>query len=147
MTDNQKKILEMLSQNKISTDEAYRLLGAVDSEEKGQAGPVREESTVKTKAKYLRVTILPDENHENAGNTDRVNVRVPMSLIRAGIKLTSLIPGSAVDKVNDALHDKGIDFDVRSIKPEDLEELIEALGDLQVDIESARGERVKVFVE
>jgi len=147
MTENQKKILEMLSQNKISTDEAYRLLGVIDSEETGQKGPVKEEPAVKTKPKYLRVTILPDENKENAGNTDRVNVRVPMSLIRAGIKLTSLIPGNAVDKVNDALQDKGINFDVRSIKPEDIEELINAIGDLQVDIESAKGERVKVFVE
>jgi len=146
MTENQKKILEMLSQNKISTDDAYRLLNVIDSEERGQESTAKMEREVKTKAKYLRVTVLPNEEHGDAANADRVNVRVPMSLIRAGIKLTSLIPAEAMDKVNDALRDKGINFDVRSIKAEDIEDLIDALGDLQVDVESGR-ERVKVFVE
>jgi hypothetical protein len=72
---------------------------------------------------------------------------VPLSLVRAGIKLTSLIPPEAMDKINGALKDKGINFDVRSIKSEDIEELIEALGELEVDVLSARGEKVKVFVE
>ena len=147
MSENQKKILEMLAQKKISVDDAHRLLGAIDSEDKGQESTVKTESEVKTKAKYLRVTVLPNADHENAENVDRVNVRVPMSLIRAGIKLTSLIPGDAMNKVNDALRDKGINFDVRSIKTEDIEDLIDALGDLQVDVDSARGEKVKVFVE
>jgi hypothetical protein len=147
MSENQKKILEMLAQNKISVDDAHRLLGAIDSRETVQESSGRMETGIKGKAKYLRVTIMPSSGHENAENVDRVNVRVPMSLIRAGIKLTSLIPGDAMNKVNDALREKGIDFDVRSIKPEDIEELIDALGDLQVDVDSARGEKVKVFVE
>ena len=147
MTENRKKILEMLSQNKISTDDAYRLLNVIDSDEGGAESSGREEPVSKSKPKYLRVTVLPDPDREHPDNVDRVNVRVPMSLIRAGIKLTSLIPSDAMDKVNDALKDKGINFDVRSVKSEDIEELIEALGDLQVDVESSRGERVKVFVE
>jgi hypothetical protein len=52
-----------------------------------------------------------------------------------------------MDKVNDALRDKGINFDVKSVKPEDIEELIGALGELEVDVESGHGEKVKVFVE
>ena len=147
MSENQKKILEMLSKNKISVDDAYRLLNVIDSEEGGQESTARAESEVKTKPKYLRVTVLPDADKENTGDVDRVNVRVPMSLIRAGIKLTSLIPSDALDKVNESLRDKGINFDVRSIKAEDIEELIEALGELEVDVVSAKGEKVKVFVE
>ena len=147
MSENQKKILEMLAQNKISVDDANRLLGAIDSGETVKESSAKTESETKGKAKYLRVTVMPNASSENAENVDRVNVRVPMSLIRAGIKLTSLIPGDAMNKVNDALREKGIDFDVRSIKPDDIEELINALGDLQVDVDSARGEKVKVFVE
>ena len=147
MTENQKKILEMLSQNKISTDDAYRLLNLMESEESGQESTVKAESEVKTKPKYLRVNVFPDPDNENAANVDRVNVRVPMSLIRAGIKLTSLIPSEAMDKVNDALRDKGINFDVRSIKTEDIEELIDALADLEVDVVSGGGEKVRVFAE
>jgi hypothetical protein len=147
MSENQKKILEMLAQNKINVDDAQRLLGALDSQETGKESTATAEPGFKGKAKYLRVTVMPNAGHENAENVDRVNVRVPMSLIRAGIKLTSLIPGDAMNKVNDALREKGINFDVRSVKPEDIEELIDALGDLQVDVDSAKGEKVKVFVE
>lgn len=147
MTENQKKILEMLSQNKISTDDAYRLLNLIEPEEGGREGATKAEPESKAKPKYLRVTVLPDPNGEHPDNVDRVNVRVPMSLIRAGIKLTSLIPSDAMDKVNDALKDKGIKFDVHSVKSEDIEELVEALGDLEVDVVGSRGEKVKVFVE
>jgi len=84
---------------------------------------------------------------ERSGNYDRVNVRVPMSLIRAGIKLTSLIPSEARDKVDLALQEKGFDFDMRHMKPEEIEELIGALSDLEVDVITKNGESVKVFVE
>jgi hypothetical protein len=147
MSESKKKILEMLAQNKISTDDAYRLLNVIESEESGRESTSKAETTVKEKAKYLRVTVLPDSENEHSGNVDRVNVRVPMSLIRAGIKLTSLIPPEARDKVNGALREKGVDFDLRNVKPEGIEELIEALSDLVVDVVSNKGEKVKVFVE
>ena len=146
MTENKKKILDMLAQNKISTDEAYRLLKAIEGGEGNQEG-TRKADAAKDKAKYLHVTVLPDSENEHPGNVDRVNVRVPMSLIRAGIKLTSLIPPEAREKVNGALREKGIDFDMRNVKPEDIEDLIEALSDLEVDVVSSKGEKVKVFVE
>ena len=147
MSENKKRILEMLAQNKISADDAYRLLSVIDTGESGRESAQKEKTTVKEKAKYLRVTVLPTPDNEQSGNVDRVNVRVPMSLVRAGIKLTSLIPPEARDKVNGALREKGIDFDVRNLKPEDIEELIEALSDLEVDVVSSKGEKVRVFVE
>jgi hypothetical protein len=147
MSDNKKKILEMLAQNKISADDAYRLLSAIDGGEGRRESTNKAETAAKGKAKYLRVTVLPDPEKERSGNYDRVNVRVPMSLIRAGIKLTSLIPSEARDKVDLALHEKGFDFDMRHMKPEEIEELIGALSDLEVDVISSKGESIKVFVE
>ena len=146
MTDNQKRILEMLAEKKITTDEAYRLLNALDPGEGGPTEAPRVQTGTIATPKYLRVTVMPKEGADPE-HADRVNVRVPMSLVRAGIKLTSLIPKDATDKVNDALREKGIDFDVRNIKPEDIEELINALGELEVDVETGHGEKVKVFVE
>ena len=145
MTENRKKILEMLSQNKITAEDAYRLLNVIDAEESGGESDPKTETDEKANPKYLRVTVLPGAEGGNE-NTDRVNVRVPMSLIRAGIKLTSLIPSRAVDKMNDSLREKGIDFDLHSIKPGDLEELIEALSELEVDVQDGK-EKVRVYVE
>jgi len=101
---------------------------------------------MKKKPKYLKVVVEPVAGSGSAMNDyDRVNVRVPMSLIRAGVKLTSLIPRDAADKVDCALKEKGIDFNVRNIKNEDIEQFIDALGDLEVNIEGE--ETVKVFAE
>jgi hypothetical protein len=162
MSESQKKILEMLAENKISVDDAHRLLSALGAEEGGHTGNKNTGqdaagnlvNKVLSSRKYLRVTVTPPEggtddkgNPFHDGEVGRVNVRIPMSLVRAGIKLTSLIPADALDKANSALREKGIKFDVRNIKQEDIEELIDALGDMQIDVEGNKGEKVKVFVE
>jgi hypothetical protein len=100
----------------------------------------------KPKPRYLRVAVRPGPEHEHDDDAERVDIRLPMSLIRSGIKLTSLVPDQARDKVSDALHEKGIRLDVRNLKAENLEEIIEALADLEVSVESGR-EVVKVFAE
>ena len=147
MDENKKRVLEMLAQNKISTDEAYRLLSALESEDSTSEGTAKSGTAARIKSKYLRVCIMPGPEHEHDGKGDRVNVRVPMSLIRAGMKFTSLLPPEARDKVNGALHEKGIDFDMRNLKPEDMDEFLEALSALEVDVAGSDGETVKVFVE
>jgi hypothetical protein len=146
MAENQKKILEMLANKKISVDEAYRLLSALKAEGGAPASSAEAGTTGKPRPKYLSVSIQPGSGHEHDDDVDRVNVRVPLSLIRSGMKLTSLLPPEARDKVTGALHEKGIDFDMRNLKPEDLDEVIEALNDLEVDIASNK-DVVKVFVE
>jgi len=147
MDENKKKILDMLAEGKISTDEAYRLLSALETGRSTSEGTAKSETTAKTKSKYLRVCIFSGSEHEDSHEGDRVNVRVPMTLIRAGLKFTSLLPPEARVKVNGALHEKGIDFDMRNLKPEDMDELVEALSDLEVDMVNNEGETVKVYVE
>jgi len=140
MSDNQKRILDMLAEGKISAEEAQKLLAAI--------GPGGDEpkSALPRNAKYLRVVIHPDPDAPKSEDVKRVNVRVPVALIRAGIKFTSLIPADASDQVNEALKEKGIDFDVRNLKPEDLEELLMAMHDLEVDIQNGK-EKVHVYIE
>jgi Fe-S-cluster formation regulator IscX/YfhJ len=140
MSDNQKRILDMLAEGKISADEAQKLLAAIGTEsDEARSTPPRD-------AKYLRVVVVPDPDSPKSEDVKRINVRIPISLIRAGIKFTSLIPADASEQVNEALKEKGIDFDVRNLKPEDLEELITALHDLEVDVQSGQ-EKVHVYVE
>jgi hypothetical protein len=143
MSSNHRKILEMLADKKIGVDEAYKLLSLIAPETAGEA---RDTGEKRSSAKYLRVTIKSKSADSNDGRPEHVNVRVPMTLIRAGVKLTSLIPPSAYDKVESTLKEKGIDFDLRNIKPEDIEELVLALSDLEVDIQNG-DETVRVYVE
>ena len=147
MAENQRRILEMLEQKKITVEEAERLLSLTGSEEVNGDTPAGQATEKKRKAKYLRVVVQPDVESGSAGGGDRVNARVPMSLIRAGMKLATLIPQLAADEVNEALMEEGVDFDMRNIKPGDVEELIEALSDWDVDVHSDSGEHERVFAE
>jgi len=137
MSDEKKRILEMLSKNKITVDEAERLLTALgDSNDRGKS------SSSGNMPKYLRVQVEPQGPKSDG---ERVNVRVPMNLIRAGLKWVSLIPKDAQGKVTDALNEKGIDMDFSKLKPEDLEELVMNLKDLQVEVDGE--DKVRVFCE
>ena len=144
MENNRRQILDMLAEGKIAVDEAERLLSVV-SPEGESAGPGQQTKQNRPQAKYLRVCVEPDEN-AGEDHAERVNIRVPMALIRAGVKLATLIPNSAADSVNKELKKKGINFDISTFKAEDLESLVDALQDLEVDVEDGR-HKVRVFVE
>jgi hypothetical protein len=144
MSDNKRRVLEMLADNKISVDEATRLLSLVEPPATPTDGPSVRTRARNGDAKYLRVQVQP--RGDSNGEVEHVNIRVPMGLIRSGIKLTALIPGKAADQVNDALRDKGIDMDIRDFKTEDLETLVDALNELEVDVESGK-EKVRIYVE
>ena len=146
MSENQKKILEMLANKKISVDEAYRLLSALKTETDAPEDGGGAKTAGKPKPKYLHVCVVPGHGHEHDLDAEVVNVRVPMALIRSGMKFTSLLPSEARDKVTDALNEKGINLDMRNMKPEDLEEIIGALRDLEVNVVNDK-EVVRVFVE
>ena len=137
MNENRRKILEMLSQGQITPDEAERLIAALEQEQPAS------DSHPKVKVKYLRVVVAADE--KNDGSTT-VNIRVPMQLLRAGVKLTSLIPPEARDRVNQALKNEGMHFDLNQLKPENLEELIDHLEDLTIDVDD-KDVKVRVFCE
>ena len=89
--------------------------------------------------KFMFVKVVSDQG-------DNVNVKIPLGLLRAGLKLTALIPKQASDQINKAMADKGMSFDLNSLKPEDIEELIGALAEMEVDVDSSNGDTVKVFV-
>jgi hypothetical protein len=143
MSEDRRKILDMLAERRITADDAERLLAALDRQP--SAGPARGEEA-RAPLKYLRVVVddLDDDTHQ----ANKVNIRVPLQLLRAGVKLQGLLPPEARARVNMALAEKGIGFDLNQIKAENVEELIEAFGDLMVDIDADGGRsKVKIFCE
>ena len=154
MDDNKKKILQMLAESKISVDEASRLLTLLGEETKSTNGTNTPEKP-KTNAKYLYVKVEPKEErknhpgsweHEGHHEPERVNVRIPVALVRAGMKLTALMPPQVADEVNKALKDKGMGFDIRNLKDEYIEQLIGALQDTEIEVDSDEA-LIKVYAQ
>ncbi len=149
MNEHRRQILEMLAAGKISADEAERLIAAMEAPSPAFAASDSESAmTGKPRPKYLRVLVDTDEG--SSGTYDgptKVNVRVPMQLLRAGVRLAGLIPQQALNRANQAMHEKGVPIDLSQIKPENLEDLVEQLNDLTVDVDQKdAGAKVKVRV-
>jgi hypothetical protein len=150
MNEHRRQILEMLSQGKITADEAERLIAAFDKSAASPsvaAGP----ATNATRFKYLRVLVDSDNGGNPHQGPVKVNIRVPMNLLRAGVRLAGLIPPQAREHVNEALRQKGIPFDINQIKPDNLEDLVDQLNELTIDVDlNNKGgygdEKVKVRV-
>ena len=142
MTDNRRQILDLLAAGKINVEEAERLLSLVDQPSPGEPGSAEPSGTRRPTPKYLRVVVGDGSSEE----TDRVNVRVPMVLIRAGVKLASLIPSHVTTRINEKLQRKGVKMDLGSLKGEDLEQFVDAIADLEVDIQDGK-DKVRIFVE
>jgi hypothetical protein len=150
MSEGRRQILEMLAAGKITADEAERLLAAMESNGASAAtgkGSGGDAAATKPKPKYLRVVVEADESMTGLKQgTTTVNVRVPMQLLRAGVRLAGLIPQQAHDQVDEAFSKHGVPITLSQIKPENLEELIDHLDDLTVDVDGNDGNVVKVKV-
>ena len=144
MSESRRDILEMLAKGQITADEAERLIALLEHEGAAGSAPGASDSRSKPAPKYLRVVVESEEGHKDSPT--RVNVRVPMQLLRAGVRLASLIPAQARAEVNHALHTHGVQLDLSQIKPENLEELVDQLNELTVDVDQD-GNKVRVFCE
>ena len=144
MNEQRRQILEMLAEGKISADAAEQLISALEREQAGTAAPVTD-TRPKGRPKYLRVVVNSPDNFGGDG-PGRVNVRVPLQLLRAGVRLASLIPPQALGQVNDELTKSGVPIDLTRLRPQDIEELIEHLDDIKVDVDQPDA-TVQVFCE
>jgi hypothetical protein len=143
MTEERRQILEMLAGGKINADEADRLLGALGG---GSATATATAVQTRPLPKFIRVMV--DSQDGRDGKPVHINVRVPIQLLRAGVRLASLIPPKAQEKVNEELRKNGMDFDVSTIKPENINELIDQLQDLSIDIDHAEDDvKIRIFCE
>ncbi len=160
MNENRRQILNMLAASKITAEEADRLLAALESGPRSSdfpangftngAGNAAAADTPRAKAKYLRVLVEADESARGKGGPVSVNIRVPMQLLRAGVRLASLIPAQAHQHLDQALSQHGVPLTLSQIKPENLEELIDHLDDLTIDVaakEQQANVKVRVFSE
>jgi hypothetical protein len=143
MNNDRRSVLQMLADGKINADEAERLLSALDRADAPAPGAASPPPAHGNGApKYLRVTVDADVHGDNT----KVNIRVPMALLRAGVRLSSLIPPAARDQVNAELAKNGVPFDIAQLKPENLEDLISHLDDFSVDVD-AQDAKVRIYCE
>lgn len=138
MDEQRRQVLEMLAQGKVTAEGAERLIDALEREQP-QLHP-----KATSRPKYLRVLVSEDQT--DGGEPTHVDLRVPLKLLRAGVRLASLIPPRALNQVNTKLQSNGVPVDLVELKPQDLDDLIDHLDELTVDVDDA-GTQVRIFCE
>jgi len=151
MSEETMKVLQMLADGKITVEDAERLLTGLSAASVAGGGPVPAAASAAggsgseatgaaalpvggRRARFLRVVV-------DGGSGDRVDVRVPLALLKAGIRMSALLPQHAREHVESS----GLDLSgLSKLNPD---ELVEALRELAVDVRGEDGESVRVFCE
>ena len=164
MSEERRKVLDLLAAGTISAEDAERLLEKLAARETSSArgdddsihaaiddvhaaiedvGGVAKGIRTKvwgwqwpnrSRPRYLRIEVKDNDGED-------VNIRLPMGLVRTGLKISTMVPND----VDRKLRQQGVDLS--ALGQLDDEELVERLRDLNVDVSSAGGERVRVYCE
>lgn len=127
-----RRILNLVEEGKIDSAQAEKLISAIGSKK-------AEQPNTPLAPSYLCVKVSPKRE-----NGERVNVKVPLKVVKAGMKLGALMPDKVKHQTQEALNKKGLSFDLNDLNPQNIDEFLAALGDLSVDVETDK-ENVKVF--
>ena len=134
MSEETRKVLEMVAQGKVTVAEAEQLLQAV-------AAPAADEA--KPEPRYIRIQVTdPAKEGKRAEN---VNIRVPLSVVRGGLRLGAFIP-SMIGRSKIKLKDGG-EIDLMKLDPVQFEAMLKDLGDVLVDVDDDEGKRVRIRCE
>ena len=130
MADEKMRILNMLSEGKITPEEAEKLLAALDKQTPPRSGEKTLLDSMENKNLYVQVQ--PKEGK----TSERVSVKVPFALLKAGLNIAGLIPQDAQDKINSSMSEKGMNFNLNDLGPENVKEILAALEEFTVDIDT-----------
>ena len=138
MSEERKKVLEMLAAGKINAEEAEKLLDKLSSNASnampGIETPATSAAPGTAKPKYLRIVV-------DQPRRDPVNVRLPLSLLGSAKSLLAIMP----KHVNERLAECGIN--AGSFATMNLDDLGQAMRELNVDVDEGSGKKVRIFCE
>jgi hypothetical protein len=134
MSEETRQVLEMLSAGKVSVLEAEQLLQAVKA-----PGQTADDKDKKVEPRYFR--ILVNKPAREGKKAEAVNIRVPMTVIRGGLRLGALFPGMLGKKKIQL--DNGVELDLSKVTYTDLEAMIKDIGELTVDVDGDAQVRIR----
>ena len=146
MSAETRRVLEMLTEGKISAEDAEKLLDKLSGSASSSAGSASKEgassATTATvpaggprKPRFLRIVV------ERPGR-DHINIRVPFVLARTR-GLLGLLSPRVSEGLAERLAEQGIDLKVLAAMSE--EDFAEAIESTNIDINKGNGKKVRIF--
>ena len=168
MSDQTRRVLDLLAQGKITVEEADQLLAAIGpassgSAASGAAAAAKGAATAEAPSpRYLRITVTktrtwPGDDREHArrawmwpgyvgGRNREISIRVPVALVRNGMRLGAMIPGLTGDRLRARLRERGVDVDLSKIDAETIDRLVREFGEVNIDVVSEGGGKAQIRI-
>ena len=102
-------------------------------------GPALIEATI---AKLRAMRLLDDERYAAAYTSYRkTNERFGRQRVRQDL----MVKGVDKTTIDKTMAEKGMSFDLKNLKPEDLEDIVESLREMEINVDSKDGDNVRVY--
>jgi hypothetical protein len=141
--NDSRRILDLLSQGRITVEEADQLLRALARSPARASGAPGEEPR-RDPPRWIRITV--DKPAREGRPPKQVTIRVPMAVVRGGARLGAMFPRVAGERVTQKLREQGID--IGAIDFAQVETVLGDLGETTIDVDDGRGKaQVRISTE
>src|SRR5262249_17768528 len=116
-------------------DEAEQLLRATDATASGPAS-AETSSDEGAARRWVRITI--DKSAMGGRPPKQVSIRVPLALVRSGIKFGAMFP--KLEPVRKHLRDHGTDADLSKLDAAEIESMLRNLNETTIDVDGGKAQ-------
>jgi hypothetical protein len=135
MKEDRGRILAMLASGKISVDQADRLLSAIV--------PAKPKDAEQHAPKFLRLLLEPKAD---ARRQRKVDIRMPLGIIRSGVQIARSLPIEKQGPMTIALGTHTLAVDLSGVDPQNVDQFMALFKDLTTDIDK-KDETLRLFCE
>jgi hypothetical protein len=136
VSEETRRVLDLLAQGKITVDEADQLLRAVGGPAASGTAETAKDAG-QPSARWVRIKV---HKPKDGGREKDVNIRVPIAIVKSGIRLGALIPGLAGERVAARLRERGLDVDWSKLDAATIDAILRDLGEANIEIDDGRAQ-------
>jgi hypothetical protein len=151
-TDDTRRILDLLSQGKITVDEADRLIKAVSGDQPAATATADTAADGRPRARWFRINIRKPAKDQMHAAKD-VNIRVPIAVVKGGMRLGAIIATFAGEKAAQRMKERGLDLDLSTINGDlsrmngaEFDAFMKSLDDMNIEIDDGKSQ-VRITAE
>jgi len=151
-TDDTRRILDLLSQGKITVDEADRLIKALSADRPAEATAADKAADGRPPVRWFRINIHKPAKDDTHKPKD-VNIRVPIAVVKGGMRLGAIIATFAGEKAAQRMKERGLDLDLSTINGDlsrmngaEFDTFMQSLDEMNVEIDDGKSQ-VRITAE
>jgi len=149
--DDTRRVLDMLQEGKITVDEADRLIKALCTDRPAETATADTAATGSERVRWIRINIQKPAN--DGHKAKNVNIRVPIAVVKGGMRLGAIIGTFAGDKAARRMKAQGLDIDLAKISSDlsqmngpEFDEFLRSLNDTNIEIDDGHSQ-VRITAE